>query len=94
MNTQFFEIYRVGEAIYGTPLRATTTYQLRLEYDHCFNLPGKTACYFLVTRSDTIRREEAIAFAAANETGRLFHIHIDLSQMTVTRYRDYDEREY
>ena len=85
MNTQFYEIYRRNGLIYGTPIHSDTTYRLRLEYANCFNLPGKTACFFLVSRDDTIRREEAIAFAASAATNRLVHIHIDLSEMTVTR---------
>ena len=80
MNTQFLEIYRCEGMILGTPLRATTTYQCRLEYDNCFNLPGKSACFFLVSRDDTIQRHEAIAFATAIATGKMVLHHIDLSQ--------------
>lgn len=80
MNTQFLEIYRAEGMIVGTPIRATTTYQLRMEYDNCFNLPGQTACFFFVTRDDSIRREEAIAFATLIATGKAVCHHIDLSQ--------------
>ena len=80
MQTQFLEIYRYGEVILGTPIRHTTTYQLRLEYDNCFNFPGTTACFFLVSRDDTIRREEALAFATLIATGKTVCHHIDLSQ--------------
>lgn len=93
MNTQFMEIYRVDGVICGKPLRGVTTYQLRLEYENCFNFPGKTACYFLVTGDDTIGREDALKFATEDAQGRLVHIHIDLSEMKVTKYRTYDERE-
>lgn len=85
MHTQFYEIYRLNGQIYGTPIEPDTTYRLRLEYENCFNLPGKTACFFLVSRDDTIRREEAVGFAAAAAANRLVQIHIDLSEMTVTR---------
>jgi len=80
LNTQFLEIYRCEGMILGTPLRATTTYQLRLEYDNCFNLPGKSACFFLVSRDDTIRRDEALKFATDIATGKMVCHHIDLSQ--------------
>src|SRR3970282_2237551 len=82
MNTQFLEIYRCEGMIVGTPLRATTTYQCRLEYENCFNLPGKCACFFLVSRDDTIRRDEAIAFAASIAAGKMVLHHIDLSTWT------------
>lgn len=85
MSTQFYEIYRKNGAIYGTPLRATTTYQLRLEYDHCFNFPGKTACFFLVSRDDTIGRSEALGFAADVAAGRMVRHHIDLSSIQGVR---------
>lgn len=89
MVTQFYEIYRRDGQIYGTPIRSDTTYRLRLEYENCFNLPGQTACFFLVSRDDTIRREEAIVFAQGIATNRLVHIHIDLSQMiTIRTYSD------
>jgi len=80
LNTQFLEIYRCGREILGTPIRATTTYQLRLEYDNCFNFPGKSACFFLVSRDDTIRSDEALAFATLIATGKAVCHHIDLSQ--------------
>lgn len=80
MNTKFLEIYRVEGVIVGTPIRGTTTYQLRLEYDNCFNFPGKSACFFLVSRDDTIRREEALKFATDIATGKMVLHHIDLSQ--------------
>lgn len=84
MNTQFLEIYRVGESIYGTPIRGTMTYQLRLEYDNCFNFPGKTACFFLVSRDDSIRRDEALKFATDIAHGKMVMHHIDLSQWDTT----------
>jgi hypothetical protein len=80
LNTQFLEIYRVGESIYGTPIRGATTYQLRLEYDNCFNFPGKSACFFLVSRDDSIRREDALKFATDIAQGKMVCHHIDLSQ--------------
>lgn len=79
MNTQFLEIYRLDGQIYGTPIRGTTTYQMRLEYENCFNFPGRTACFFFVSRDDTIRREEALAFATLIATGKTLLHHIDLS---------------
>lgn len=94
MNTQFYEIYRLDGQIYGTPIRSDTTYRLRLEYENCFNLPGKAACFFLVSRDDTVRREEAITFAASVAANRVIHIHIDFSEMKATRYNYNDEREY
>jgi len=81
MSTQFYEIYRMNGTIYGTPLRAVTTYQLRLQFDHCFDLRGKTACFFLVTSDDSIRRREAIGFAAAVAENRVVRHHIDLSSL-------------
>lgn len=81
MSTQFYEIYRKNGCIYGTPLRAVTTYQLRLEYDHCFNFPGKTACFFLVTRDESIGRSEALGFAADVAARRVVHHHIDISSL-------------
>lgn len=80
MNTQFLEIYRCEGLIVGTPIRGTTTYQLRLEYDNCFNFPGKTACFFLVSRDDAIGREDALKFATEVAQGRMVLHHIDLSQ--------------
>jgi len=80
-STQFYEIYRMNGTIYGTPLRAVTTYQLRLLFDSCFDLRGKTVCFFLVTRDDTIRRSEAIEFAAAVASGKVVRHHIDLSSV-------------
>jgi hypothetical protein len=68
-------------AIYGTPLRAVTTYELRLRFDSCFDLRGKTASFFLVTSDDTIERREAIEFAAAVATGKVVRHHIDLSSL-------------
>lgn len=79
MSTQFYEIYRKNGGIYGTPLRAVTTYELRLRFDSCFDLRGKTASFFLVTSDDTIGRKEAIDFAAAVAAGKVVHYHIDLS---------------
>ena len=81
MSTQFYEIYRMNGTIYGTPLRGITTYQLRLQFDGCFDLPGKTAHFFLVTSDDTIRRSEAIGFATAVAAGRVVRHHIDLSSI-------------
>ena len=80
-STQFYEIYRMNGTIYGTPLRAVTTYQLRLQFDGCFDLRGKTACFFLVTSDESIRRSEAIDFAAAVAAGRVVRHHIDLSSL-------------
>lgn len=80
MNTQFLEIYRVEGIIVGTPIRGTTTYQLRLEYENCFNFPGTTACFFLVSLDDTIRREEALKFATDIAKGKMVCNHIDLSR--------------
>jgi len=81
MSTQFYEIYRKNGGIYGTPLRGITTYQCRLEYDSCFDLRGKTAHFFLVSRDDSIGRKEAIGFAAAVAAGRVVRHHIDLSSV-------------
>lgn len=81
MNTQFLEIYRVEGMICGTPLRGVTTYQLRLEYENCFNFPGQTACFFLVSRDDTIGREEALAFATLIAKGGTICINVDLSSV-------------
>ena len=85
MNTQFLEIYRVDGVLHGTPLRGVTTYQLRLEYDNCFNFPGTTACFFLVSRDDTIGREEALNFAASIAAGKVIYHHIDLSSLGTIR---------
>lgn len=85
MSTQFYEIYRNFGAIYGTPLRGVTTYQLRLEFAHCFNFPGKTACFFLVTRDESIGRAEALKFAADVAAGRMVRHHIDLSSIQGVR---------
>lgn len=85
MSTQFYEIYRKNGGIYGTPLRAVTTYQLRLQFDHCFNFPGKTACFFLVTRDESIGRSEALKFAADVAAGRMVRNHIDLSSLQGVR---------
>jgi len=85
MSTQFYEIYRMNGTIYGTPLRAVTTYQLRLQFDNCFDLRGQTACFFLVTSDDTIRRAEAIEFAAAVAAGKVVRHHIDLSSLQGVR---------
>lgn len=79
MHTQFLELYRRDGKIYGTPIRGTTTYQLRLEYEDCFNLPGRAACFFFVTSDDTIRREDALEFAALIANGQTLLHHIDLS---------------
>lgn len=81
MNTQFLEIYRVDGVIHGTPLRHVTTYQLRLEYSNCFSFPGATACFFLVSRDDSIGREEALKFAALIAAGKVVYHHIDLSSL-------------
>jgi hypothetical protein len=85
MQTQFLEIYRVEGVIVGTPIRGATTYQLRLEYDNCFNFPGTAACFFLVSRDDTIGRDEALDFATLIETGKTICHYIDLSQLGNTR---------
>lgn len=85
MSTQFYEIYRAKGMIVGTPLRAVTTYQLRLEYEHCFNFPGKTACFFLVTRDESIGRSEALSFATAVAAGKVVRNHIDLSSLQGVR---------
>lgn len=85
MSTQFYEIYRMNGTIYGTPLRAVTTYQLRLQFVGCFDLRGKSASFFLVTSDDTIRHAEAIEFAAAVAAGKVVHHHIDLSSLQGVR---------
>jgi len=85
MSTQFYEIYRKNGTIYGTPLRAVTTYELRLRFDSCFDLRGKTACFFLVTSDDTIGRPEAIEFAAAVAAGKVVRHNIDLSSIQGVR---------
>ena len=85
LSTQFYEIYRKNGTIYGTPLRAVTTYQLRLQFDHCFDLRGQTACFFLVTGDDTISRAEAIKFAANVAAGKVVRYHIDLSSVQGVR---------
>lgn len=81
MSTQFYEIYRAKGMIVGTPLRGITTYQLRLQFDSCFDIPGKTAHFFLVTSDESIGRSEAIAFAAAVASGKVVRHHIDLSSL-------------
>jgi len=85
LNTKFLEIYRVDGRIHGTPLRGVTTYQLRLEYSNCFNFPGATACFFLVSSDDTIGREDALEFAALIAEGKVVYHHIDLSPLGSTR---------
>jgi len=85
MSTQFYEIYRMNGKIYGTPLRAVTTYQLRLQFVSCFDFPGKTAHIFLVTSNVTIVRSEALGFAAAVAAGRVVRHHIDLSSLQGVR---------
>ena len=85
MSTQFYEIYRAKGMIVGTPLRGITTYQLRLQFEHCFDLRGKTACFFLVTSDDSIGRSEAIAFAAAVAAGKVVRHNVDLSQIGYVR---------
>lgn len=80
MKTQFLEIYRCGREIFGTPLCIHSAVGLRLEYENCFNFPGTTACFFLVSRDDTIRREEALKFATDIAKGKMVCHHIDLSQ--------------
>lgn len=85
MSTQFYEIYRAKGMIVGTPLRGVTTYQLRLQFDGCFDLPGKTAHFFLVTSDDTIGRREAIEFATAVAAGKVVRHNIDLSSIQGVR---------
>jgi len=85
MSTQFYAIYRVNGNICGTPIAHKTTNQLRKEYDHCFDIPGRTAHFFLVTSDDTIGRKEAIQFATWVATGKVVRHHIDLSQINPVR---------
>jgi hypothetical protein len=84
LKTQFLEIYRLNGQIYGTPIEPSTPKRFRLEYEHCFVLPGKSASFVLVSRDHTIRRAEAIVFATALATGRYIHYHVDLSQWDTT----------
>lgn len=85
MVIKFYEIYRMNGTIYGTPLRAVTTYELRLRFDCCFDIRGKAASFFLVTSDDTISRTEAIEFAAAVAAGKVVRHHIDLSSIQGVR---------
>lgn len=84
MITQFYELYRCEGMILGTPIEASTTKRFRLEYENCFNFPGKTACFILVTRDYTIRREQALKFAIDVAQGRMVLHHIDFSQWHTT----------
>ena len=84
-STQFYEIYRKNGTIYGTPLRAVTTYELRLRFDSCFDIRGKTAHFFLVTSDESIGRKDAINFAAAVAAGKVVRHHIDLSSIQGVR---------
>ena len=85
MSTQFYAIYRVNGTICGTPIQHKTTNQLRKDYDHCFDLPGRTAHFFLVTSDDTIGRAEAIMFATWVAAGKVVRNHIDLSSIQGVR---------
>jgi len=85
MNTQFFEIFWLDNIVWGVPLEQKPTNQYRKEYDNCFNLSGKTACFFLVTSDESIGRKDAINFAAAVAAGKVVRHHIDLSSLQGVR---------
>jgi len=87
MNTQFLEIYRVGNMIVGRPMRGVTTYQCRLEFINCFSFAGKTAVFFLSSHDETIVHTEALQFATNCAKGKMIVHHIDLSELTATRKR-------
>lgn len=81
MKTQFFEIYWLQDRVWGVPIDPRPFNQLRKDYDNCFNFPGQTACFFLVTRDNSIRREDALSFAATIAEGRFVHRRVDLSSL-------------
>jgi len=81
MSTQFYVIYLVNGVVHGYPISGKPTNQLRKEYDHCFDLPGRNHHFFLVTGDDDIRRADAIGFASAIASGKVVRHHIDLSQI-------------
>lgn len=85
MDTQFMEIYWLGGVVWGRYIDPKPFNDYRKEYDNCFNFAGKTACFFFVTSDNTIRREDALKFAAAIAKGELVRRRIDLSSLTVRR---------
>jgi len=85
MQTNFMEIYWLGQQVWGRYIEPKPTNQYRTEYDHCFNFAGKAACFFFVTGDDTIRREDALDFATRIAKGELVHHNVDLSPIQGVR---------
>lgn len=93
MNYLFLEIYRVGGVDYAQYIEALHFNGLKKEYGRCFKLPGQKVTQFFVCCDNTIRHEDIVAVIERIEKNRVVHIHIDLSEMKVTRYNENDERE-
>jgi len=93
LNYLFLQIYRVGNLDYAQYIDSSHFNNLKREYGRCFKLPGQAVTQFFVTVDHAIRNEDAIACIERIEKNRVVHIHIDLSEMKVTRYNDNDERE-
>lgn len=81
MNTQYFELFRLDGEVWGVPIERKPPNQYRAQYDNCFNFPGQTACFFLVSRDDTIERKEALEFAKTIAAKRYVCINVDLSSV-------------
>jgi hypothetical protein len=79
LSTHFMEIYWLGQQVWGRYIDPKPTNQYREEYEHCFSFAGKTACFFFVTGDDTIRREDALAFATRIAKGELVYCRVDFS---------------
>jgi len=93
LNYLFLQIYRVGNLDYAQYIEAKHFNNIKREYGRVFKLPGQETTQFFVVGDNAIRNEDAIALIERIEKNRVVHIHIDLSEMKVTRYNENDERE-
>lgn len=93
MNYLFLEIYRAGGVDYAQYIDASHFTNLKREYGRIFKLPGQGVTQFFVCCDHTIRDEDVTRCIERIEKNQVVHIHIDLSEMKVTRYNDNDERE-
>lgn len=93
MNYLFLEIYRVDGQEYAQYIDSAHFNNLKREHGRIFKLPGQKTTQFFVVSDHTIRNEDATRCIERIEKNRVVHIHIDLSEMKVTRYNDNDERE-
>lgn len=93
MSNEYYEIYRVDGQLYAQDIDNGYFVVLKEQYGRYFAVPRETGTQFFITVDNAIGHEDATALIERIKEDRVVHIHIDLSEMKVTKYNYNDERE-